>query len=197
MNRSDLKEKAIILGFTGAIFLPVRLLFGQYLVENWLGMLGVASLISIALVTLVKKEKLGKIGRIFQRQMTKTLWGRSAKWIVLMLVVFSAYFGTTILLVEKGNTEYFTDKQIISENFSSGLDKNALARLQGPNVHDAIGISHLQYLEYFLAISYAMINDATNGWLVNLHLIMFIEQIEVLGLLWFYRRAFKPQTVSA
>lgn len=197
MDRSDLKEKAIILGFTGAIFLPIRLLLGQYLVENWLGMLGAASLISFILIILVKKGKLGKIGQIFQRQMTKTLWGRSAKWIVLMLVVFSAYFGTTILLVEKGNTEYFADKQIISENFASKLDRDTIAKLQGPHTHDAFGIAQLQHLEYFLAISYALINDTTNGWLVNLHLIMFVEQIEILGLLWFYRRAFKPQSVSA
>jgi hypothetical protein len=197
MDHSDLKEKAIILGFTGAIFLPIRLLLGQYLVENWLGMLGVASLISVILIILVKRGKLGKIGQIFQRQMTKTLWGRSAKWIVLMLVVFSAYFGTTILLVEKGNTEYFADKQIISENFASKLDRDTITKLQGPHAHDTFGIAQLQYLEYFLAISYAMINDTTNGWLVNLHLIMFVEQIEILGLLWFYRRAFKPQSVSA
>jgi len=197
MDRTDLKEKAVILGFTGAIFLPVRLLLGQYLVDNWLGMLGVASLISSLLIILVKRGKLGKIGQIFERQMTKTLWGRSAKWIVLMLVVFSAYFGTTILLVEKGNTEYFADKQIIAENFASKLDKNTVAMLQGPHTYDMLGITQLQYLEYFLAISYAMINDTTHGWLVNLHLIMFVEQIEILGLLWFYRRAFKPQSVSA
>jgi hypothetical protein len=197
MDRSDLKEKAIILGFTGAIFLPIRLLLGQYLVENWLGMLGAASLISFILIILVKKGKLGKIGQIFQRQMTKTLWGRSAKWIVLMLVVFSAYFGTTILLVEKGNTEYFADKQIISENFASKLDRDTIAKIQGPHAHDAFGIAQLQHLEYFLAISYALINDTTNGWLVNLHLIMFVEQIEILGLLWFYRRVFRPQPVSA
>jgi preprotein translocase subunit SecG len=197
MDRADLKEKAIILGFTGAIFLPVRLLLGQYLVDNWLGMLGVASLISVILMILVKKEKLGKIGQIFQRQMTKTLWGRSAKWIVLTLVLFSAYFGTTILLVEKGNTEYSADKQIIAENFSSNIDKNTIARLQGPPIYDIFGIAQLQYLEYFLAISYAMINDTTDGWLVNLHLIMFVEQIEILGLLWFYRRAFRPQVMRA
>jgi preprotein translocase subunit SecG len=197
MDRTDLKEKAIILGFTGAIFLPVRLLLGQYLAENWLGMLGVASAISIILMVLVKREKLGKIGQIFHRQMTKTLWGRSAKWIVLTLVIFSAYFGTTTLLVEKGNTEYFADKQIIAENFSSKIDQNTIAKLQGPQAHDIFGISQLQHLEYFLAISYAMINDTTHGWLVNLHLIMFVEQIEILGLLWFYRRAFRPKTVPA
>jgi hypothetical protein len=195
MNRADLKEKAVILGFTSAIFLPVRLVAGQFLLDHWLGMLGVASVISILLMVLVKKEKLGKIGPIFQRQMTKTLWGKSIRWIVLMLVVFSAYFGTTILLVEKGNTTYLADKQIIAQNFAS-MDRNIVSQLDGPQTQNIEGISQIQFLEYFLAISYAMINDATNGWLVNMHWIMFIEQIEVLGLLWFYRRAFRPQIMT-
>jgi len=195
MNRADLKEKAVILGFTSTIFLPVRLVAGQFLLDHWLGMLGVASAISILLMVLVKKEKLGKIGAMFQRQMTKTLWGKSIRWIVLMLVVFSAYFGTTILLVEKGNTTYLADKQIIAQNFAS-MDRSVVSQLEGPQTHNTEGIAQIQFLEYFLAISYAMINDATNGWLVNMHWIMFIEQIEVLGLLWFYRRAFRPQIMT-
>lgn len=195
MNRADLKEKAVILGFTSAIFLPVRLVAGQFLLDHWLGMLGVASAISILLMVLVKKEKLGKIGAMFQRQMTKTLWGKSIRWIVLMLVVFSAYFGTTILLVEKGNTTYLADKQIIAQNFAS-MDRSVVSQLEGPQTHNTEGIAQIQFLEYFLAISYAMINDATNGWLVNMHWIMFIEQIEILGLLWFYRRAFRPQIMT-
>jgi len=197
MDRTDLKEKAVILGFTSAIFLPVRLLVGQFLLSHWIGMFGVASLISIVLVILVKNNKLGRIGQIFKKQMTKTLWGKSAKWLVLTLVLFSAYFGTTILLVEKANIEYFADKQIISENFASKLNQNTISRLHGPQTLNVPIISHLQHLEYFLAISYAMINDTTGGWLVNLHMIMLIEQIEILGLLWFYRRVFKPQSVSA
>lgn len=197
MDAKDLKEKAIILGFTSAIFLPVRLLVGQFLLDHWLGMLGIASLISVGLVVLVKKDKLGRIGQIFQKQMTKTLWGKSAKWIVLTLVLFSAYFGTTILLVEKANTEYFEDKQIIANGLSTQIDGKVISKLQGPQVHDMFGIAQLQNIEYFLAISYAMINDSTGGWLVNLHLIMFVEQIEILGLLWFYRRAFKPQVIRA
>jgi hypothetical protein len=87
------------------------------------------------------------------------------------------------------------DKQIIAQNFAS-MDRNIVSQLDGPQTQNIEGISQIQFLEYFLAISYAMINDATNGWLVNMHWIMFIEQIEVLGLLWFYRRAFRPQIMT-
>lgn len=197
MDWTDLKEKFVILGFTIAIFLPIRLLAGQFFLDNWLGMLGIASAISISLIVLVKKEKLGKLGHIFKKQMTKSLWGRPAKFIIIGLVLFSAYFGTTILLVERGNELYLHDKQIIAENFAKKrFDEETISHLTGPQVQDVIGIAQIQYLEYFLAISYSMLNDTTNGWLVNMHLILLIEQLEALGLLWFYRHSFRPQTIS-
>jgi len=197
MDWTDLKEKLVVLGFTLAIFLPIRLLAGQFFLDNWFGMLGVASAISISLIILVKREKLGKFGHIFKRQMAKSLWGRPAKFIIIMLVLFSAYFGITILLVERGNELYSHDKQIIEENFAKNrFDKETLSRLIGPQIQDTMVISQIQYLEYFLAISYAMLNDTTNGWLVNMHMILLIEQIEAFGLLWFYRHSFKPQMVS-
>ena len=198
MDLIDLKEKLAILGFTLAIFLPIRLFVGQYLLENWFGMLGIASSISVILIILVKKEKLGRLGQIIKRQTTKTLWGKPVKAIVITLVLFSAYFGTTIILVDRGNALYQQDKEIIAKNFANGsFDKNILTKLAGPQIQDdgVIGLAQIQYLEYIFAISYAMLNDSSDGWLVNLHLILLIEQIEALGLLWFYRQSFKPQII--
>jgi preprotein translocase subunit SecG len=166
MDKTDIKEKAIILGFTAAIFLPIRLAAGQILADNWFGMLGIASTISIILVILVKKEKLGKIGKIFKRQMTKTLWSRSIKFIVLTLLIFSAYFGTTILLIEHGNTEYYNDKQVIVANFAEKkFGQKTMSILHGPHIRDfgPIDFWQVQYLEYAFAISYAILNDATHG----------------------------------
>src|SRR5574338_630575 len=199
MDRTDLREKMIILGFTTAIFLPIRLLVGQYLIQHWFGTLGIASVISVILMVLVKKEKLGRLGRIFHRQMSKSLWSRPAKIIIVTLIVFCAYFGTTILLIDIGNTTYHSDKEIIAKNFASkGLEHKTPVKLAGPKIQDfgIFGLAQIQYLEYVFAISYAMLNDATEGLLVNLHLILFIEQIEILGLLWFYRKAFKPQIIT-
>lgn len=196
MNKTDIKEKAVILGFTAAVFLPIRLAAGQILADNWIGMLGIVSMVSVLLVVLVKKEKLGVFGEIFKRQITKAVWTKSSKVIIITLLMLSAYFGTTILLIERGNTEYYSDKQIITANFAQEkFSQETMSMLQGPQIHDLriIGLTQIQYLEYAFAISYAMLNDATSGWLINLHLILFVEQIEVLGLLWFYRRVFRRQ----
>jgi hypothetical protein len=198
MDTHDLKEKLVLLGFTAAVFLPLRIFFSQYVSDHWLGNLGIATLVSVTMIILVKKNRLGMLGVAFKNQMSKALWGRSAKFIIAAVVFFMFYFGTTILLIDRGNTVYLQDKEVLYEHMSgSALDKTVLVSLSGPQMQSIAGIAHLQYVEYLFSISYAMLNDTTNGWLVNLHSILFIEQIEVLGLLWFYKKMFRPvQTVS-
>lgn len=198
LDVSDLKEKMAIVGITAALFLPLRLLVSQYVIDHWLGNLGIATLISVVLIVLIKKEKLGRLGRLFRKQITKTLWSKSAKILVCTLVLFMAYFGTTILLVDRGNTVYYEDKVVLSAIMAKkDLGRDALAGLNGPAVqHEMPGLAHIHYMEYVFAISYAMLNDVTGGWLVNLHLIMFMEQVEILGLLWFFRRYFRPTIVN-
>lgn len=192
MDINDFKEKLVLLSITAAVFLPLRLFVSQYISDHWLGNLGIATLISVSMIVLVKKNKLGRFGCVFKNQITKALWGKSAKLIIAALVFFMLYFGTTVLLIDRGNTIYLDDKEILSQSIASrNLDKSALLSINGPQIHNVIGLAQLQYLEYLFSISYAILNDTTNGWLVNLHLILFVEQVEVLGLFWFYKRMFK------
>jgi hypothetical protein len=195
MDVNDIKEKLILLGVTAAVFLPLRLLAGQYLMDHWLGNLGVATLISVVLITLVKKGKLGPFGTIFKNQMTKTLWGKSAKIILFTVILFACYFGTSMILIERGNTLYHADKEIIANSIASNEFK--VQSLNGPHISDSIfGLAQIQYMDYLFSVSFAMLNDFTHGLLVNLHLILFMEQIEILCLFWFYRRMFKPQFIT-
>ncbi|CAE6500661.1 hypothetical protein [Candidatus Nitrosotenuis uzonensis] len=198
LDISDLKEKMILLGITAVVFLPLRLLASHYLFDHWLGNLGIATLISVTLIILIKKEKLGRLGIIFKKQITKTLWSKSAKIIVCTLVIFMVYFGTTILLVDRGNTIYYEDKLILSDAIAQkDVDRVVLEGLSGPAIaHEVPLLAYFHYMEYIFSISYAMLNDATGGWLVNLHLIMFMEQVEILGLLWFFKRYFRPAIIS-
>jgi hypothetical protein len=107
------------------------------------------------------------------------------------------YFGSTILLIERGNTVYHDDKELLLQVIS-GSDPGSL-KLGGPQMHDTkiFGLAQMQYMEYLFSISYALLNDAMRGWLVNLHLILFVEQVEILGLLGFYRTMFRPTLIRA
>jgi hypothetical protein len=196
MDKKDLKEKLILLGVTAAVFLPIRLLVSQYISDHWFGNLGIATLISVALIILVKKNKLGRFGHVFKNQISKALWGRSAKFVIVALVFFAFYFGTTTLLIDRGNSVYLDDKEALYQKIAGRTLDGKTLSLNGPQ-NSIASLAQLQYVEYLLSLSYAMLNDTTHGWLANLHLILFVEQIEVLSLFWFYKRMFKPMYVSA
>ena len=50
----------------------------------------------------------------------------------------------------------------------------------------------LANIDYIFSIAYAVMNDMSNGWLSHFVIVMFVEQIELIGLLIFFRRTFKP-----
>ena len=44
------------------------------------------------------------------------------------------------------------------------------------------------------SIAYAVMNDMSDGWLEHIVMVMFVEQIELIGILFLYRNLFKPVT---
>ena len=53
------------------------------------------------------------------------------------------------------------------------------------HVQDYNGI---ELADYVFSITYAIMNDLMDGWLVHLHLVFLVEQIEVIGFLLYYKR---------
>ena len=60
MEKSDFKEKLVVIGFFVGIFLPVRMLFVEYVSDHWLGSLGLISGLGFLFLILVKKAKTRK-----------------------------------------------------------------------------------------------------------------------------------------
>ena len=88
MDRVDLKEKLIILSITAGVFLPIRLVFTSLVSDDGLGSLGLMTIFAILLVFLIKRKKLGKIGIMFERQIKKTIGGKTGKYIMLFALFF-------------------------------------------------------------------------------------------------------------
>ena len=82
MERQDIKEKLILLGITIGVFLPIRVVFAAYISDDWLGNLGLMTAFALVLVLLIKKKKLGWFGRMFERQMRKSMRGKTVKILV-------------------------------------------------------------------------------------------------------------------
>ena len=200
MDRQDLKEKLIILSITTGIFLPLRIFFSAYVYDHWLGSLGFVSAIGILFVVLIKKNKLGKFGQIFERQMKKTIGGKTGKYIIGFSILFLVYFGASLFFVDRGQTIYEHDMEVFYSLIISGeefkVENIPVEKLNGPiAIIETPGFLWVSSLDYGLSIAYAMMDKASDGWLSHLIIVIFVEQLEVLGLLYFYRRTYK-QVVS-
>jgi hypothetical protein len=199
MEKNDLKEKIIVFGATVCLFLPVRLFFSTYISENWIGSLGVMSALAILLVLLIKYKKLGRFGIIFEKQMRKTIGGKTGKYLIGFAIFFLVYFGATLMFIDRGNTIYAEDAEIfylaIMEKGGYNMNDLSSYELIGPQLAYHQGSQNFNILsnfEYMFSIAYSVMNDMSNGWLEHLVVIMLVEQIELIGLLIFYRKLFKP-----
>ena len=197
MDRNDLKEKLIILSITTGIFLPIRVLFTAYVSEHWLGSLGLVSAIGLLFVFLIKQNKLGWFGKMFEKQMKKTIGGKTGKYIIAISVLFLIYFGTSLYFIDKGNTVYFEDKEIFSSVMSSNdfsIDDMPVEKLNGPQpLLNIVDIQLITNFDYAISIAYAIMDDTTDGWLSHFIVVVFVEQLEMIGLLCFYRNTFRQK----
>ena len=199
MEKNDLKEKAIVLGATIGLFLPVRLFFSAYISEGWIGSLGVMSALAILFVVLIKRKKLGWFGVIFEKQMRKTVGGKTGKYLIGFAIFFLVYFGATLTFIDRGSTIYSEDAEIFylafMEKDGHDIDDLSTYQLIGPQLATHKGSQNLNIIstiDYMFSISYSVMNDISEGWLEHLLVIMAVEQIEFIGLLIFYRKVFKP-----
>lgn len=199
MEKNDLKEKLIVLGVTVGLFLPVRLFFSAYITDHWIGSLGIMSAIAILLVILIKRKKLGWFGIIFEKQMRRTVGSKTGKYLIGFAIFFLVYFGATLMFIDRGNTIYAEDAetfyQAIMEKGGHNINDLSSYNLVGPQLasfEDAQNFNIIYNLDYMFSIAYSVMNEMSNGWLEHLVIIMTVEQIELIGLLIFYRKIFKP-----
>lgn len=173
------------------VFLPARMLFYIYVSPHWLGSLGLASSIMITMTVLAHKNRLGPFGVIFVDQMTKTMRGRTGKMALVLSLVMIVYLGTALVFIERGNTIYFDEKQIVSQLMFSHYQLNTsqtreMNKISQTNQSDIFyGFSRFDQI---VSMTYAIMNDMMGGWFVNLITILLIEQFEILALMFFYRK---------
>jgi hypothetical protein len=194
----DLKEKLIVFAVITGIFLPVRMVFYNYFSAHWMGSLGLVSSLMFVMILLAHKRKLGRFGELFLNQLTKTIKGKSGKIAIIFSLVLIAYFGSTLVLIERGNTVYSDEKNIVSKiiflNYSpdkmSPNEMNKIVNFKPGNT--LIDSSSVNYVDQVISMTYAILNDMMGGWMVNLDMILLVEQLEFLGFIVIYRRMYNP-----
>ncbi len=194
MKKDDFKEKLIVMAFLVGIFLPLRLIFVEYVSDQWLGNFGLISGLGLVLVILIKKGKLGKIGSIFEKQMKKAIFGKTGKFVVALSILSLLYFGSTMVFMERGVSVYSEDQILFYDAIIQNNDLNQIDPSNLKNLHIVYDSDNGIYsiFDYTFSITYAIMNEFSGGWLEHLYFILMVEQIEILGIFIFYRVFYRP-----
>ncbi len=186
-------ESLLCFGIMTGLLLPARLLFVEYISDDWLGSFGIISAIFISIIILAKKQKLGFFGTMLERQIHKFQKGKRGILVFGESVFLLALLGTTIISIEQGNLVYSDLKLQNNNNLPSNSvqvqileitkDWTAIDWMKGY----LIGV--VAMITNFPAMSAAIasIDEATEGWLLHIYTVGFVEYIELLGIFIFYR----------
>jgi len=203
MNIKELKEFGTVAVVMFGIMLPIRIIFVQFVSSWWLGSFGLISLISLTILILAKKQKLGKFGEVFQRQMFKSTRGKR-KWLFIPTMAFVLFMTVNITLaIELGNHQYSELKEEIKKLIPEE-DQNLDSVLQQTKKVEpqdfAMGIILIFYLIFFrfdiYSVTMSYLNDISNGYIQHFTVVFLVEQLEVIGLMLFYRFKIKKQQIS-
>ena len=194
MGKGDFKEKLIVIVFLMGIFLPIRLVFVEYVSDQWLGNFGLISGLGIILLILTKKGRLGIIGSILKKQMKKTVFGNTGKFVIGISILSLLYFGSSMFFMERGASVFSEDETMFYDAIVSNNNLNQLNPNNLKNIHIVYNSDNRIYstFDYAFSITYAIMNEYSGGWLEHLYFILLVEQVEILGIFLFCRIFSKP-----
>ena len=202
-------EAVIVFLVMTGIFLPVRFLFVTFVSDHWFGSFGIISAVAIIMVILSKKGKLGKFGQMFQRQMIKIHTGKRRKLIYTHLALSVFLTGLFIVSINLGNTIYVDQKneiiQIAESNGESLTEPADMQRLTQELKEvpldqllaslAAMPILLIYQFPYFAGLM-AIENDLTSKFFLHFSTIGFVEALEMIGVLIFYKVTLRKSVVE-
>lgn len=195
-------ESLIVFGIMTGLLLPARLLFVEYVSDNWFGSFGIITVISISIIILAKKQKLGFFGPMLERQIYKFQKGKRGILIFGESLFLLAILGTTIFAIEQGNSVYSDLKLQNNKNISSNsVQAQVLEITKDWTAVDWVNgylMGSMAFVTDFPAMSAAIasIDEEYDGWILHFYTVGFVEYLELLGILIFYRISFRRKILS-
>lgn len=182
----------------GGILLPARLLFTEFVSDDWLGSLGVITAISLSVIILAKKNKLGFFGPMLDRQMFKFQKGKRGILIFAESAFLLVILGTMIFAIDQGYSQFSEQKdayipQTMSE--PSYVVESAKKMTPADWVLGTI-MAPVGFVTAFPQMSAAMasIDQRMDGWLMHFYTVGFVEYLELVGILLYYRISYRRKS---
>ena len=190
-------ESLIVFGAMTGILLPARLLFVEFVSDDWLGSLGVISAISIAIIVLAKKKKLGFFGVMFERQLYKFQKGKRGLVVFGESIFLLLVLGGMIFAIEQGNSTFSHLKMETTQNLPATENPDQILKMTDKinNQDWLMGflMTPVTFVTEFPKMSaiIASIDQRLDGWLLHFYTVGFVEYLELFGILVFYRLSFR------
>ncbi|KEQ55827.1 hypothetical protein AAA799E16_01631 [Marine Group I thaumarchaeote SCGC AAA799-E16] len=196
-------ESLIVFGIMTGLLLPARLLFVEFVSDDWLGSFGVITAISLSIIVLAKKKKLGFFGPMLERQIYKFQKGKRGIAIFGESVFLLLVLGTMIVAIDQGNSihsEYMLQNSQNVPMIDSPEKVLEITNEMTPTdwiVGFLLAPSALLTEFPKMSAAIASIDQSLDGWLMHFYTVGFVEYLELLGILIFYRVSFKRKISSA
>ena len=191
-------ESLIVFGVLTGILLPTRLLFVEFVSDNWFGSLGVISAISIAIIVLAKKKKLGSFGVMFERQLYKFQRGKRGLVVFGESVFLLLVLGGMIFAIEQGNSTFSHLKMDAAHNLPTDSENPEQILKMTDKINDqdwlmGFLMTPVTFVTEFPKVSaiIASIDQRLDGWLLHFYTVGFVEYLELFGILAFYRISYR------
>ena len=191
-------ESLIVFGVMGGLLLPARLLFVEYVSDNWFGSLGIISIISISVIILAKKKKLGFFGPMLERQMYKFQKGKRGLLVIGESIFLLLILGGMIFAIDQGNSVYSELKMQNMPTTSSEQILESAKELEASDWVVAFLMVPVALLTAFpqMSAAIASIDQSLDGWLLHFYTVGFVEYLELFGILIYYRISFRKKLLS-
>ncbi|WP_428326647.1 hypothetical protein [Nitrosopumilus sp.] len=196
-------ESLIVFGIMTGLLLPARLLFVEFVSDDWLGSFGVITAISMSVIVLAKKKKLGFFGPMLERQIYKFQKGKCGIVVFGESVFLLLILGTMIVAIDQGSSVY---SEYMLQNSSNVPVVNSSEQVLEMTNEMAptdwvVGflLAPSALLTEFpkMSAAIASIDQSLDGWLMHFYTVGFVEYLELLGILIFYRVSFRRKISTA
>jgi hypothetical protein len=85
-------------------------------------MFALISGLGITLLILTKKVRPGKIGIILEKQMKKTIFGKTEKFVIGIHILFLLYFGSSMFFMKRREYVFSEDKSMFYDTIGLNND---------------------------------------------------------------------------
>ncbi|MFB5631995.1 MAG: hypothetical protein ACE5Q9_01555 [Nitrosopumilus sp.] len=196
-------ESLIVFGIMTGLLLPARLLFVEFVSDDWLGSFGIITAISLSIIILAKKQKLGFFGPMLERQIYKFQKGKRGIAVFGESVFLLLILGTMIVAIDQGgsvHSQYMLQNSPNTPVVTSSEQVLEMTKEMTPTDW-VVGflLAPAALINEFpkMSAAIASIDQSLDGWLMHFYTVGFVEYLELLGILIFYRVSFKRKMSAA